>query len=155
MAIAPIASVMTALKSVKDLTETIIDLRDRETFQQKRLELQSVVLDAQQSAFASQQERASLIDQVRGLEADIAALRAWDAERERYELRSPGTGAYAYAVKPGVESGEPAHWLCCTCFQAGKKSILQAAREQDRMSTKPWICPSCKTTIFVDAMTKP
>jgi hypothetical protein len=49
-----------------------------------------------------------------------------DAQKKRYQLRGFGGGTFAYELKPSEANGEPIHGICPTCFENGKKHILQA-----------------------------
>jgi hypothetical protein len=60
-----IGSALASLKAAKDIAETMIGLRDTAAFQEKRLEFQSKILDAQASAFAANDERTALIERMR------------------------------------------------------------------------------------------
>jgi len=44
---------------------------------------------------------------------------------KRYQLKDFGGGTFAYELKESEANGEPIHRLCPTCFQDGKKHILQ------------------------------
>jgi hypothetical protein len=121
--------VISSLKAIKDISEAMVGLRDAAAFQEKRLELQSKMLEAQSAAFAANEERATLIERVSSLEQDVAHLRAWDSEKQRYELKQWADGAFAYALKETEAGGEPMHAVCPGCYQRGTKSILQSNGE--------------------------
>jgi hypothetical protein len=53
-------------------------------------------------------------------------LKAWDTEKQRYELKTVGTGVVAYMLKPTERASEPPHWLCPSCYAKGQKAFLQA-----------------------------
>ena len=61
----------------------------------------------------------------RSLEEKVAQMEGWKEEKDRYQLAEYGRGCFAYALKPGMEKGEPFHCLCSQCYQRGKKSLLQ------------------------------
>jgi hypothetical protein len=127
MDISSLSAALGSLKAAKDIAEAMVGLRDAAAFQDKRLEFQSRILDAQNSVFAANEERAALVETVRQLKEEVARLKAWDAEEERYELKViPGFHkALAYALKPAMQGTEPPHWLCACCFKNRKISILQ------------------------------
>jgi hypothetical protein len=81
----------------------------------------------------------------------VASLKAWDAEKQRYHLEQVSPGAMAYVLKNEAQGTEPIHWLCASCYNNGKKSILQLGQKKmDPGGRLPgWDCPSCKATIFV------
>jgi hypothetical protein len=49
------------------------------------------------------------------LEKEVVRLKAWGAEKERYQFAEVGTGAFAYTLKPTMANGEPFHMLCANC----------------------------------------
>jgi hypothetical protein len=80
---------------------------------------------------------------VRELEAEVTRLRAWDAEKEDYELKPVSLGALAYMLKPDARGTKPPHWVCPNCYEQGKKAIFQMSpghAGRDSIYT----CPACK-----------
>jgi hypothetical protein len=120
-----IAAMMSALKGASDITQAMIGLRDAQALQTKVIELNTRILAAQSSAFAAGDERSTLIERIGTLEEEVASLKAWEAEKQRYELQRLPPGVFVYALKNGMERGEPPHRLCATCYQRDKKRILQ------------------------------
>jgi hypothetical protein len=55
------ASALASLKAAKDVAVAMIGLRDTAAFQGKLIEFQSKIIDANDSAFAAQEERAALL----------------------------------------------------------------------------------------------
>jgi ribosomal protein S27AE len=70
-----IAGMMSALKGATDIATAMKDLRDATMVQNKVIELQAKILEAQAGAFAANEERVALLDKVRTLEREIAKLR--------------------------------------------------------------------------------
>jgi len=141
-----LAAALTSLKAAKDIAEAMVSLRDAAAFQEKRLEFQSKILDAQDAAFRANDERAALVEEVRALKAKITEMEAWEAEKERYELKPFGQrGTFAYALKPQAQAGEPPHWICPTCYEQRKKSILQFHGHYTVYNAHE--CPQCKAMI--------
>lgn len=146
--LAEVASGIGSLKAAFDLAKGLNAVENTAAINEVKLALQSHILEAQQSLFAAQQAQATSAKQIADLEAQIARLKEWSGERERYELVAIGSGSFAYMEKPGVRSGEPAYWLCASCFDNRKKSILQRQGKQgDR--ERPWACPTCRAAITV------
>jgi hypothetical protein len=145
-----IAGAISALKTAKDIAEAMVSLRDTATFQEKRIELQSKILDAQGSMLPAQDERSTLIQRIRDLEQEIARLRAWDAEKQRYELQRWGEGAFARVLKQSEANGEPVHALCAACYDRGVKSIIHSNREPT-WPKHAWDCPTCKFPLKASA----
>ena len=150
MAISALASILTSLNAAKQIAQTMIDVRDAATFQAKVIEFQSKILDAQNSALLAQEERAVLVSRVGELEQKITAMEKWETEKQRYELRKWGKGAFAYILKPDATGSEPVHAVCATCYEGGKKSILQSNGEE-RITDHYWNCPSCKASVRADS----
>jgi hypothetical protein len=142
-----IAHALTALKAAKDIAETMIGLRDTAAFQGKLLEFQSKIIDANNAAFSAQEERSSLLDRIRDLEKQVADFEAWEAEKQRYELKEVGPRKFAYVLKPNADRAEPPHWICASCYQKTQKSVLQG--EEFYGGGWTHICPTCKAKIFI------
>src|SRR6202030_3815203 len=101
-----IASMVTSVKAVKDIAESIVGLRDAEMIRGKVFELQSKMLEAQSFAFAAHDERTALIQKICDLEKQISDLEAWETEKQRYELKDVGSGSLAYVVKEAMRGAE-------------------------------------------------
>lgn len=142
-----IGAAIASLKAAGDMAGGFLKLRDIAQVQGKVIELQSVILTAQQGALASQSEQLSLLDEKRGLEKKIADLEAWDRQKERYELSEVGRGALAYTLKVDAKPPEPQHMACANCFDHGRRSILQ--RHRSNTVEHSFKCPSCAAEIIV------
>jgi len=104
------------------------------------------IADAQAALFAAQQEQSALVKTIDELEKEIARLKAWDGEKERYELKDVyHGGALVYALKPEKSGGEPPHWLCANCYQQQQKSIFQRANSTGFLYA--YKCPRCRAEI--------
>jgi hypothetical protein len=146
-----LSAALGSLKAAKDIAEAMVGLRDAAAFQDKRLEFQSKIIDAQNSVFAANEERASLIETVRQLKEELASLKAWDAEKQKYELKQVPSyhGILAYAPKPETEGTEPSHWLCATCFQNRKTSVLQP---EGRAGAQVLVCHECGSDFYTQGI---
>ena len=140
--ISAIAAAVSALNGAKDISQAMIGLRDSAAFQSKLIEFQSKLIDANSATFAAQDERAALLKRIGQLEEEVAAFKAWEADKNRYELEDLYTGLFAYIPKKGMENGEPPHALCANCFQRKTKSILQSNGSHD-VHHHEWFCAAC------------
>ena len=116
-----VAEVMTGLGAVKtalDVAKGLKDISDATVRNNAVIELQELILSAQQAQFA-------LTEHISQLEKQVADCKAWEREKERYELKELMSGYFAYALKEGVGKVEPEHYLCASCYSNGKKEILQ------------------------------
>ena len=146
MALAEISAGITSLRATLDIAKTMIGLRDAEAFRAKSIELQETIMRALDSGIDAREAYAKQLDSVRALEAEVTQLKAWDAEKDRYELKSIGQGAVAYILKPEARGTETPHWLCPNCFAQRKKSFLQPS---GTMQNRQWVyeCIGCKGRI--------
>lgn len=85
-------------------------------------EIEAHLADAIGKFLAAQQAQMAQLETIEALKAEVAKLKGWAAEKEKYELKTVGSGIVAYMNKPSARGTEPPHWLCPTCFENGKKS---------------------------------
>lgn len=83
---------VSAFKAALDITKGLKDIDDRTRRNEAVIELQEKILGAQTS-------QAALVQQVGELEKEVAALKAWDADKQRYKLVELKPGVLAYAPK--------------------------------------------------------
>jgi hypothetical protein len=121
-----ISGLATSLRSVVEITKAMKDIDDANLIQTKVFELTREIMSAQQCALAAQAAQFDLLQNKRDLEEEITKLKAWNAEKDRYELQSVAAGALAMVVKESVRGTAPIHWLCANCYQNNKKRFLQA-----------------------------
>ncbi len=129
---------LNAFKTALDLARGLKDIDDAVRRNAVVIELQEQILTAQ----SAQQE---LIDRERKLQAELAELKAWGAEKQNYELKSIEGRTFVYVLKPGARPSEPGHWLCPTCYNNDRKSFMQFTRLEVRDNI--YKCPQCETTI--------
>ncbi len=144
-----ISGLAASLTAAADITKGIVGLRDTTIVQDKVIELQGVILSAQSSALTAQSEQFSLLERLRTLEEKVINFEEWDAEKQKYELKQVYSGAFAYVLKPEASGGEPPHWLCTTCYENNRKSVLQAQGLTSDRSFEKYGCPTCRSTIRV------
>jgi hypothetical protein len=145
-----IAQGLNALKATTDIIKTMVGLRDAAQILEKTVELNQKILTVQTALADAQAEQTTMVQTVRELEEEIARLNAWEAEKQRYELRDLGdpSGSFVYAVKPEAKGHEPFHCICANCYERRKKSIIQRTGERD-LGRRVWKCPECNSTILV------
>lgn len=120
-----IGVVATSLNTLVNMTKAMKDVHDATLFDSKVFELQRAILETQQSVFAANEERTALIQSVSDLEKEIARMKTWETEKQRYELEDFGIGSVCYVVKEEMRGREPSHRICANCYSADKKSFLQ------------------------------
>ena len=137
MVVAEAISGLSGLKTAFDIARTLKDLDDR-------ARRNAAVIELQESILSAQAAQATLIEKVRDLEAEMARMKTWDTDKQRYELKDLWKGFFAYILKEGMENGETPHAICTNCYQNRFKSILQNSGHPV-IHDRSWDCPSCKS----------
>ena len=109
-------------KSLFDIAKGLKDIKDAPA-------RNAAIIELQEKIFSAHSAQSALVENVHELEAEVARLKAWEGEKERYELKRWGDGAFAYVLKPSEARGAPPHAICPNCYEEGKKSLLQSNRE--------------------------
>lgn len=117
-------AITSPLKAASDVTQGLIGIRDTVKFGEAVIKLQSQILAAQQGALAAQMRETELVAEIGQLNKKVAEAENWEAQKRRYKLEELPPGVFVYTLNAEMADGEPAHSICQTCFQRGKKSIL-------------------------------
>lgn len=148
-----IAAALSSFNTLKNIAQAMVNLHDAQALQLKIIEFNGQLIDAQTKIFAVNEERTSLVERVGELEKQLAELKAWDAEKQRYELKEIAPGSFAYALKPTEQNAEPPHKICANCYQKGEKSILQkepgSSVQVSLGIPNQYICPRCKAKVVM------
>lgn len=139
--IGAIASATSSLKAAGDIAHAMLKLRDVAQVQEKTVELTAQIIAAHQSALQAQGAQATLIARVDELEKQVVEFENWEAQKQRYRLEQIEPAGFAYALKPGMDDGEPPHKVCANCYEHRRRSILQ---RKDTRGELFLFCPSCK-----------
>jgi hypothetical protein len=140
----------TALKTAGDIAKTFVGLRDSAKLLEQSVELNRQILSAQQALVEAREEQATLVQQVRALEEEIARLKSWETEKQKYDLKDLGHGAFAYVRNSSAKPTQAPHWLCTNCYSKGKPSILLNTNRQTwGADLHVWQCPECPAFITV------
>ena len=81
---------------------------------------------------------ADLKIQLSALKDALREVQSFQAELDRYSLWETPTGSIVYRLKEAAAGDEPMHYLCPTCVEEKRKSILQGGERYRE-------CPVCKT----------
>ena len=108
---------LTAIKTAMDVARTIVDARDTSRLLAIKLELQGLLLDAQEA-------QATLIAEKRELEERVRSYDQWESEKGRYRLTEVVPGGFVYELRPEVAGDEPPHQICAHCYGRRQRSIL-------------------------------
>lgn len=152
-----IGGLLQSFSAITNIGKALIGMRDAEVIKEKVIELNGEILAAQQSALATQRDQFTLLEEKRALEEEIAKLKAWDAQKQKYHLQNvrepnnPHGPAFAYTMKVDAGTGEPMHSLCAKCFEERHKSILQQETRDPGM-IKVLFCPRCSGEISLTGL---
>jgi hypothetical protein len=141
MAAAELLTGLGLFKTAFDMAKGLKDINDAAVRNGAVIELQEMILSAQN-------QQSALIERVRELEEQVTHFENWEAEKQRYQLTDNGLGVMAYTLKPGMENGQPPHSICAGCYERRQKSILQPeTRSLGR--TKHLVCHQCGSDLIV------
>jgi|HubBroStandDraft_6_1064221.scaffolds.fasta_scaffold138185_2 hypothetical protein len=129
---------LSAIKTAFDLAKGLKDIDDATRRNAAVIELQEKILTAQVA-------QSALLERIGELEKEVAHFETWDRDKERYELKDFGWGAFALMLKPEERGAKPPHWICTNCYEHKHIATLQNVMKAGKGMT--WTWPSCKNTI--------
>jgi Zn finger protein HypA/HybF involved in hydrogenase expression len=88
-------------------------------------EVNSKLVDATVVTLASLEKQAALTNRINELEIRLKEVESWENQINRYKLHSFASSALAHKLEESMQNGEPMHYLCTTCINQRKKTILQ------------------------------
>ncbi len=147
MDIGSIAAAASSLKVAGEIATGLMSLKTMKEVQDKAIELNQKLINAQHEIFAANAAQSTLVQRVSELENQIAEMKAWDEQKKRYKLTTPWEGrpALVYAMRESCKETEIAHWICTNCYDAGRRSILQPKKDIKLLILLA--CPFCKNEI--------
>ncbi len=140
-----IQGTISSLKLAGDVAKSLIELKSIGDVQGKVVELQRIILDAQAGALAANAAQSAMIEEIRALKEEVARIKAWEAQKQRYHLKSLWDGAaFVYALKKSMSLSEPPHWICTNCYEDGERRILQRGNDSGFIYL---FCSKCGTEL--------
>jgi DNA-directed RNA polymerase subunit RPC12/RpoP len=137
-----------AVARLQEARKMITAAHDAAAFEGQKVEFLSKLFDATNAMIVAQEERSALLERIRNLEKQNEQLKAWVAEKEKYELVALAPHVNALALKESMHKGEPPHYLCANCFDSGKKIGLH---KREYGYDDKYICNSCNQELLVKA----
>lgn len=138
-----IVGAVTGLRAAAGMASDLVAIRDHAVLQSKVIDLQRTILDAQSSALAAQGQQQDLLDQIRSLQQQLDAAKAWPATMSRYKLEEFGDKTFAYRLREEFRAEEPDHLLCSKCVGEQHRAILNYSHDHEH-ETFYWDCPTCR-----------
>lgn len=125
------AAAVTSLRIAGDIAKGLVSLHTMAEVQAKAIELNQSIIEAQHRIFEANAAQTALVERVRDLESQVARMKDWDAQKQRYKLKHPQNAGLVYALQKAMSNGEPPHYICTSCFERGERSILQEVLPKD------------------------
>lgn len=122
---------VSALAGAKETAGLLINERDRQKAAAIQVDLTEKITQAQLQLLEVISATTQQAEALRVARERIGELEADQREKHRYRLveASPGSGVFAYRLRPAAELGErtdePVHFVCQPCFDAGRKAVLR------------------------------
>jgi hypothetical protein len=138
MVAAEIYGGLSALKTAFDLAKGLKDIDDA-------TRRNAAVIELQEKLLAAREAQSALLDRVSELEEKVTGFETWEREKQRYERKALGWGAFVYMLKKPERGSEPPHWVCTNCYEHSHIASLQCIMV--RGEGQVWMCPSCKNRI--------
>src|SRR5688572_27694263 len=88
-----------SLQVAGQIGRALVDVRDADLVRDKSRELVDAIISAQTNTLAAQGQLSSAIEEIRQLRQQLEDMEAWNAERNRYEMKELGPGRFVYALK--------------------------------------------------------
>lgn len=132
---------LAAFKGVTDAISALSQIKNE-------VERKAAIFEVTDKLVKLQQEHLSLIAEHAELREAHAKLKNWEKEKARYELFAPAEGVLAYRLKEAERGADPDHSICATCYENGKKSILQEERH-DVGRMELLVCHPCGTSLLI------
>jgi hypothetical protein len=131
------AALATGLGHVTNIAKTLLDARDQAERDALRIELGGAILETQSKMHEVQALYGKQLELNESLKKQLIAYDHGEQKSARYSLQELAPGIVAYTIKPDAAPGEPKHWLCPTCYDERKTSILHL----DSPGSDVWECP--------------
>lgn len=98
--VAEVFAGISAFKTMLDMAKALKDISDA-------THRNAAVIELQEQILAAQAQQSTLIERIRALEAEMATLQTWDAEKQRYELKQTTAYDHSRATPRRPGAGRP------------------------------------------------
>jgi hypothetical protein len=142
--IAEAGAAISSIKVAMDIAKGIAALKSKAEINQAIIDIQRILLEAQSGAIEDKQRIATLAAEVQELQLVLKQQKNWEEEAKRYVLTESEVGTFTYELRREFADTEVHHRLCVTCFENGKKSVLQCEAFA--------VCNNCGTRIKMRKM---
>jgi hypothetical protein len=147
-----IGAALTSFDTLKNIAQAMIGLHDAKALQAKIIEFNNAIIDAQTKIFLVNEERTVLLERIRDLEKEITDMEAWEATKQRYELKRTNGGGLVWSLKKDAQLTETPHQICTNCYEKRKRSILQPEGRSGPAvqlgNPAKLYCPTCSAKVL-------
>lgn len=140
-----VSAALGTITAIGELTKLVVSSKVDSEVKAKAAELNNSILSLQGTLFALQSQNQELLQDKNNLKNKLVEISNWNKEASRYQLIELCTGVFVYSLKKGQGNAEPAHYLCPSCYQSGKKSILQSEGKRIGGTKHFCVSPLCKS----------
>ncbi len=137
---AEISAAVTSAKTALDIAKAAHGLSNYNELVTAVSEVNAKLVEATVVTLASLEKQSALTGEIADLKEKLREAENWEGQMKRYKLHAFPTGALAYALQPGMEEGQPMHYLCTACVDKKKKTTLQP-------NGRYLHCPECNSNI--------
>lgn len=144
-----IPAALSSIRAAKEIGSSALALRDWNLVAAEIGKLNEQLITAQESLFSHNAQLLELQQQVFTLTERARKAEDALAERGQYKLVEIGKRTWAYEHTPSSRKTEDvgvAHYVCQSCFDNGRKVVLQYF---DSTVGETMDCPVCKVSIYV------
>lgn len=135
------SAALASANAAKDLTQSIVTLRDEDLIRSRVFDLTNKLMDLQGSLMQAQLEQMGQLEKIKALEAQLAKA----DESARYERHQFSSGCFAYQLKPAHRDEGAIFYICSHCHEQHGKQITLHEYTDSEISNLS--CPGCKSTI--------
>jgi hypothetical protein len=135
-----IPSLISSLNGARQLAGLLVEERDRQKVAAIQIDLTEKLIQAQTQVAEVLAAHLAQTNAVQSLRDRVRELEANQFERDRYKLAKLGVvgDAFAYVLRDSSQlkdrADEPTHYLCQTCFDNGRKSVLKISNDYSKCS---------------------
>ena len=139
---AEISAAIASAKTALDIAKAANGLANYNELVTAVAEVNTKLIQATTVALASLEKQSALTTEIAELKEKLREVENWEGQMKRYKLQAFPTGALAHALQPGMEQGEPIHYLCAACVGKRQNTILQP-------NGRFLHCPVCNSDIEI------
>lgn len=155
--IAELTQSFALLKTASDLVKGFNSMQKEIAVGDIKIELNNIILALQANTSSLNEKYNSLVYRKDELEKEIANLKDFKSQKDKYVLSEITTGVIAYIPKDEKDRVSSNHWFCQNCLDNSQTFCIYQVKGKHSMDID-YHCPACKnqfTTKNPDYINKP